>query len=1210
MELKMAIYCVIILGLFNSGGISNINSDALSIWTESVKDFENGLHNNTVVNNDSISLTFDPILPNNWTKVSDLPSPPPLSKQSIVYDPINRLHILFGGGNYYYHNETWIYNYSDNHWKLIGPSGLIPTARTGQAMVYDTTDNSLILFGGYNGFPLSDTFTYNPINNTWTKMDPGVSPSGRMLHSMVYDSINDLIYLFGGGRESGTDIIYNNDTWMYDYHKNLWSYIKLGNAPCARFGQSMIFDPEINQIILFGGQNNTDFFNDTWAFNTITNNWSKINNSAYPPARSGAAMAIDLLNGEIILLGGQNRTILYTDMWTFNITNGKWIEKNGISRPSERVYASMDYDSSENRLFLFGGSTGNKYQDDFWGYDPFEGKWEVRGKLETPVPREGGSFSYDYNRDVGVLFGGMSEGILLNDTWIYNGSENRWIEEFPAHSPSHRWNAEMCYDRDSNQMVLLGGSELGYIWIYNHSSSDWMSRETGFSSLTEIAINMVYDSNNHIVVVFGINNTETWTYNLSIDLWINRTGIISPRSRVFSEMVFDEENDLIVLFGGIGHSTLTGMNDTWILDTKTFIWSLSPSTSAPSKRCGHAMCYDYSLKKTLLFGGIDNTGHHLGDTWFYNSSTNLWEIINAMISPPPRIHTKLIYDMKLHITYLFGGVSSIDLGDMWLYNSTGYFSNGIYISSPKEIADAAYYGSIEWTSSVPDGTLVKLQIRTRMTLVELEMNQFAGPDGTVDSYFTKSGQIIPAVYNAQRWIQYRAILSTSCILLTPALLSVKINYNIISIINITSPIGGENWTGIQNITWIANDKDNDSLLFDIHLENEHFDTLLVGSLGNETRQWSWDTKTIESGSYRIRIIAYDKNPLIPLSVYTTSGFFIIRHPIPPPNHLPHITLISPLNNSYLLTNSTRLVWMGSDLDGESLTYNIQYSPVPFSQNQILNITTTATFMDLSELTDNITYYWTVNATDNKSNGTDTPVDIWCFTIRLPPANIPVRINSSPSNIAFVGLEYKYNISSIDEDGDIPIFSLVSGPALMTLDSSTGKLRWIPISSDIGDHTISIQVSDGRGSLDYQTFTITVKDILPVIAPKCAITFPTNGLTVNGTIPIQGTATNGSFPLNVIKIRIDNGTWFIAVGLENWTYVLNTKNLVRGPHRIEAKAFAANLSSETASADFIVRNFEPSISIGNNQWCLTAAIITIIVGINVIVMLRKRIGKQG
>ena len=327
----------------------------------------------------------------------------------------------------------------------------------------------------------------------------------------------------------------------------------------------------------------------------------------------------------------------------------------------------------------------------------------------------------------------------------------------------------------------------------------------------------------------------------------------------------------------------------------------------------------------------------------------------------------------------------------------------------------------------------------------------------------------------------------------------------------------------------------------------------------------------------------------------------------PTNHLPHVMLISPADNSYLTTSSVRLQWKGTDPDNDSLNYTARYSDLPLSEGNILTNKTMVEYLDLSNLSDNKIYYWTVDVFDGKAIGMDVPTEIWCFTVRLPPANIPVRFTSTPPLLAWVAQEYAYNLSSIDEDGDIPSFSIVSGPTTMILNSSTGKLIWTLTTSDIGNHTVTIQVSDGRGSTDRQTFNITVMEIPvpPVLAPKCTITYPAYGSTLKGTIQVRGTALNGSFPLKLIQVRIDAGAWTTAVGLDSWTFAIDTTKLTAGKHRIDARAFDGNLSSDPVSVEFVVRNPEPGVTTGGNPWCLTAVVVAFVAGLGGLLVLKKK-----
>jgi hypothetical protein len=466
-----------------------------------------------------------------------------------------------------------------------------------------------------------------------------------------------------------------------------------------------------------------------------------------------------------------------------------------------------------------------------------------------------------------------------------------------------------------------------------------------------------------------------------------------------------------------------------------------------------------------------------------------------------------------------------------------------------------------------------------------------------------SGQQISSLNNGTRWFQYRAYLSTEDIFSTPSLKSVTVQYNLLHNLFFSSPSGGENWTSIHNITWSSHDPDNDSLKFDIYLDNGSAFSLLAGNLSNDTRDWQWNTNSTPNGTYRIKIVSRDDNPSIPLVVNATSGNFAIFHP--PPRYLPNVRLVSPSDNSVVNSTTVHLAW--HDIGIDDVIYSYCYSDNPQLQGAISCAPTMNNSTDIFNLTDNTTYSWTVDATDGKITSPIISREIWSFNVRLPPANIPVRFTSTPPATAWVGQDYSYNLTSIDEDDDIPLFSIVSAPSAMTLDSSTGKLRWTPTTSDIGNNTITIQVSDGRGSTDYQTFTITVKEVPvpPVFPPKCAITYPANGTTVKGTIKVLGTASNGSLALSIVKIRIDNGTWSAAVGLDNWNFTLNTAKLSKGHHRIEAKAFAVNLSSDTAIVDFTVDNPAPAISYGGNPWCLPAVMVAVLAGIAVLILLRKR-----
>ncbi len=68
----------------------------------------------------------------------------------------------------------------------------------------------------------------------WTNMSPVEEPSPRYVHDMAYDNESDRIILFGGWTGSVV-----NDTWAYDFNTNAWTNMSPDTRPSARDGHAM-----------------------------------------------------------------------------------------------------------------------------------------------------------------------------------------------------------------------------------------------------------------------------------------------------------------------------------------------------------------------------------------------------------------------------------------------------------------------------------------------------------------------------------------------------------------------------------------------------------------------------------------------------------------------------------------------------------------------------------------------------------------------------------------------------------------------------------------------------------------------------------------------------------------------------------------------------------------------------------------------------------
>ena len=146
----------------------------------------------------------------------------------VAYDPAHDRMIDFGGVNSSaFLGDTWAYDPVANTWTQLHPSGLLPSVRWGQSMVYDTLSSQVIMFGGGMSYSssqlLNDTWAYDPAANTWTKLNPaGPLPPARAGHEMTYDAANGRVIVFGGARSWEISGIFN-DTWAYDPVANTWT---------------------------------------------------------------------------------------------------------------------------------------------------------------------------------------------------------------------------------------------------------------------------------------------------------------------------------------------------------------------------------------------------------------------------------------------------------------------------------------------------------------------------------------------------------------------------------------------------------------------------------------------------------------------------------------------------------------------------------------------------------------------------------------------------------------------------------------------------------------------------------------------------------------------------------------------------------------------------------------------------------------------------
>jgi choice-of-anchor A domain-containing protein/RHS repeat-associated protein len=85
---------------------------------------------------------------------------------------------------------------------------------------------------------------------------------------------------------------------------------------------------------------------------------------------------------------------------------------------------------------------------------------------------------------------------------------------------------------------------------------------------------------------------------------------------------------------------------------------------------------------------------------------------------------------------------------------------------------------------------------------------------------------------------------------------------------------------------------------------------------------------------------------------------------------------------------------------------------------------------------------------------------------------PVFTSTPPATATFNQL-FRYQASANDPDGDAISFALVSKPAGMAIEPSTGLVVWVPTADEVGTQQVVLRVTDARGASTLQTFSVTV-----------------------------------------------------------------------------------------------------------------------------------------
>jgi hypothetical protein len=280
---------------------------------------------------------------------------------------------IWTGGPCKIQGNRWMYNYFS--FDLDGDGN--PPLRDDAGGVYAEHFNGgeSALFGGEyacgnNTCYLADFWLYS--SSSWFKPTVNLEPPGRSEMGLSYDTARQCIVLFGG---KGTDLF--DDTWELSAGGSPGSYIWTvispddpegdGN-PAAREGHVLVYDPDEQVTVLFGGRlADGSYSAETWLWDGTS--WALVEQfdpegDGNPDARADLAVAWHDSRGSLIIHGGLGEDGATDDVWEW--TGVSWrvlslVDAEGDGGPGARYDHAMVYDAHHDHLTLVGGE-GASYE--------------------------------------------------------------------------------------------------------------------------------------------------------------------------------------------------------------------------------------------------------------------------------------------------------------------------------------------------------------------------------------------------------------------------------------------------------------------------------------------------------------------------------------------------------------------------------------------------------------------------------------------------------------------------------------------------------------------------------------------------------------------------------------------------------------------------------------------------------------------------------
>lgn len=454
----------------------------------------------------------------------------------------------------------------------------------------------------------------------------------------------------------------------------------------------LFLDPVSRRLSTFGGGYPSSADQGAYAGDV----WVRRTPAVVPPARRGHLLAGDPARERTLLFGGFDTLggAYLGDTWQWD--GRQWLASDPAIAPSPRANPGYAYDPRRQRVVLFGGEDARGALGDTWEWDGTA--WTQRAATGAPIAVTGAAMGFDPVRGTVLLFGGDRDpvrGFAFSDQfWEWDGV--RWQQVDATQRPRARSLASLAHDPVAGQMVLVGGvgctrcgvNPTDDTWAYRGGTWTRVSRTSGPEHN-----GVLYDPARAQLV--GINDGGLFGWGANRWRSIAKPTGYYPFGISLGAMVFDEANDVLMRYGGSVFDgrfagTATASMALWDGAAWTGLPYGTAASGGPGERGLHAMAYDSTRGRVVMFGGQGDWAAMFDDTWEWDGAAMRWHRITTAQSPSPGAHTMTYDGARDRIVLLEKAVAtSTPVRKTWEYDGVNWTPTALS-SSPTQDGAITY----------------------------------------------------------------------------------------------------------------------------------------------------------------------------------------------------------------------------------------------------------------------------------------------------------------------------------------------------------------------------------------------------------------------------------------------------------------------------------------------------------------------------------------